>query len=168
MFTFFKCRTSISSMFSKISLVVSNHLAIVSQSQVGSLLMGTCMQWICAIFSAIIQLKVGSANSLVSNGLAGIYSSIRPPGNIPCNLGPSRLSDNNVKITDSVINPSKALSPCIWPYNRNKTCRGSPRIGTVSSGNWTLYNQLLNPPLKKKILKNIQFNLYIFFLKKFP
>lgn len=48
--------------------------------------------------------------------LTGMYCSIRPPGNTPCSLGPSRLSDSRVKMTDSVMRPSRALSvPCTCP-----------------------------------------------------
>lgn len=119
--TFFNCRLSMSSIFSRTSVAVMSQLFIVSHIHVGSLLIGICIVCICPIFSAISRLKVESANSFVSKGRAGMYSSIRPPGNTPCSLGPSFLSESKVKMTDSVISPSKALSPCIWPYRRIKT-----------------------------------------------
>lgn len=113
--TFSNCRLSMSSLLSRMSIAVLSQLFIVSHIHVGSLLIGICIVCICPIFSAISRLKVESASSFVSKGRAGMYSSIRPPGNTPCSLGPSFLSDNKVKMTDSVMSPSKALSPCTCP-----------------------------------------------------
>ncbi|KAH9418668.1 hypothetical protein DERP_003994 [Dermatophagoides pteronyssinus] len=48
-----------------------------------------------------------------------IYSSRRPPGNIPYNFGPSLRSDNNIVITESVIFVSYLSNN--WPYIRNNT-----------------------------------------------
>ncbi|KAE9526571.1 hypothetical protein AGLY_013219 [Aphis glycines] len=75
--------------------------------------------YICIFFSFKTQGRVPV------NELTGMYSSRRPPGNIPCNLGPKPRSDNNVNITDSVIIFSIAFSPCVCPYNLINTSRGS-------------------------------------------
>lgn len=73
----------------------------------------TSMEWIVAIFCAIRTDNFSSASSLVSNGLASMYCSILPPGNIPCSFGPSPRSDKRVKMTDSVMRASSAPSPCV-------------------------------------------------------
>lgn len=82
--------------------------------------------------------------------LTGTYSSIRPPANTPCSLGPNFLSDSNAKITDSVMMWWAPHSPCDCPYSRSNTSRGllSLRLLTCLA-NLTWYNQLLRPPLKQ-------------------
>lgn len=47
------------------------------------------------------------------NELTGMYSSRRPPGKMPCNLGPKQRSDSNVNITDSEIIFSIGFSQCV-------------------------------------------------------
>lgn len=47
--------------------------------------------------------------------LTGIYCSMRPPGNIPCNFGPNLRSLSNVNTTVSVKTVSSACSPCVRP-----------------------------------------------------
>ncbi len=64
--------------------------------------------------------------------LTGIYSSKRPPGNIPYNLGPRLRSDKSIVITESVI--FKSLPSWSWPYIRSNTWLGSWESGVWVDG----------------------------------
>lgn len=63
-----------------------------------------------------LRLSIDSGERVCMCGpLTGIYCSIRPPGKIPCNFGPSLRSLSNVNTTVSVRTVSSACSPCVRP-----------------------------------------------------
>lgn len=120
----------------------------------------TSMLCIAAIFCAICTEILSSAISLVSKGLALMYSSILPPGKIPCSFGPNPRSDSKVNITLSVISDSRAFSPCKEPQMRIRTSLGSPWFCSSfrrHSGRETRQRRLERPPLQEEKKRWIRF-----------
>lgn len=76
-----------------------------------------CGMWPCRFrnITAFEDIFPSFSAHLVFYALTGMYCSIRPPGKMPCNLGPNLRSLSNVNTTVSVNTVSKACSPWVRP-----------------------------------------------------